>query len=40
MGDLPAIAAELEFDPEQIPDVDFERIVAAWLIAIPAAVAG
>jgi hypothetical protein len=39
-GDLPAIAAELEFDPEQIPYVDFERIVAAWLIAIPAAVAG
>ena len=39
LGDLPALAAELEFDPEAIPYVDFERIVATWLIEIPAAVA-
>jgi len=29
--DLPAIAARLEFDPLDIPYVDFERIVVAWL---------
>jgi hypothetical protein len=40
IADLPAIAAELEFDPEGIPYVDFERIVARWLAAAPPAVAG
>lgn len=29
--DLPALAAELEFDPDKIPYVDFERIVVGWL---------
>ncbi len=29
--DLPALAAELEFDPDNIPYVDFERIVVGWL---------
>lgn len=29
--DLPALAAALEFDPENIPYVDFERIVVGWL---------
>lgn len=31
--DLPALAAELEFDPDKIPYVDFERIVVGWLTA-------
>ena len=39
LSDLPALAAELEFDSDTIPYVDFERIVAAWLIEIPATVA-
>lgn len=29
------ICEQLEFDPEQIPYVDFERIVANWLIEAP-----
>ena len=28
---LPGLAAELEFDPDNIPYVDFERIVVGWL---------
>ena len=36
LADLPAIAAELEFDPAAIPYVDFERIVAGWLVETPA----
>lgn len=35
-ADRPALAAELEFDPDQIPYVDFERIVTAWLLQAPA----
>lgn len=35
-NDLPALAAELDFDPAQIPYVDFERIVVNWLITAPA----
>lgn len=38
MADLPALAATLEFDPDNIPYVDYERIVAAWLVEAPAAV--
>ncbi len=34
--DLPALAAELEFDPANIPYVDYERIVASWLVSAPA----
>lgn len=30
--DLPALAAQLEFDPADIPYVDFERIVVGWLL--------
>jgi hypothetical protein len=30
--DLPALAAQLEFDPADIPYVDFERIVVGWLV--------
>ena len=30
--DLPALAAALEFDPDKIPYVDFERIVANWIL--------
>lgn len=36
LEDLPALAAELEFDPADIPYVDFERIVVSWLITAPA----
>jgi hypothetical protein len=32
LADLPALAAELEFDPADIPYVDFERIVVGWLL--------
>lgn len=32
LDDLPALAATLEFDPELIPYVDFERIVVEWLL--------
>ncbi len=31
LGDLPALAVALEFDPNEIPYVDFERLVVAWL---------
>jgi len=36
LAELPAIAAELEFDPAAIPYVDFERIVVGWLVETPA----
>jgi hypothetical protein len=36
LADLPALAAELEFDPAAIPYVDFERIVVSWLVTAPA----
>jgi hypothetical protein len=32
LQDLPAVADELEFDPDRIPCVDYERIVAEWLL--------
>lgn len=31
-ADLPAIATELEFNPETIPYVDYERLVVGWLM--------
>src|SRR5690606_36831926 len=31
-GDLPALAAALEFDPEALPYVDYERLVVSWLL--------
>jgi hypothetical protein len=34
-ADLPALAHELEFDPNHIPYVDFERILVNWLIVSP-----
>jgi hypothetical protein len=37
VADLPALAAELEFDPGRIPYVDFERMIASWLLEAPAA---
>jgi hypothetical protein len=39
LASLPDIAAALEFDPADIPYVDFERIVAQWLVEAPQAVA-
>ena len=38
LGDLPYLTAALEFHPDQIPYVDYERIVATWLVEAPAAV--
>ena len=35
-ADLPALAAELDFDLAHIPFVDFERIVVNWLVSAPA----
>jgi hypothetical protein len=32
LAQLPALAATLEFDPDHIPYVDYERIVAEWLL--------
>ena len=32
LADLPALAEELDFDPEAIPYVDYERIVVGWLL--------
>ena len=32
VADLPMLAGALEFDPDQIPYVDFERIVVSWLL--------
>jgi len=34
-ADLPDLAVALEFDPAQIPYVDYERIVATWLVEAP-----
>lgn len=31
-ADLPALAADLEFDPANIPYVDFERMIVGWLL--------
>ena len=39
-ADLPDLAAALEFDPDRIPYVDFERLLARWLLEAPAAVGG
>jgi len=36
---LPDIAAQLEFEPNRIPYVDYERIVAQWLVEAPEAIA-
>lgn len=36
-ADLPAICAELQFEPSKIPYVDFEHIVVNWLLEAPAA---
>jgi hypothetical protein len=35
LTDLPELAAKLEFDPETVPFVDFERIVVGWLLNAP-----
>lgn len=32
IADLPALARELQFDPANIPYVDYERIVVGWLL--------
>ncbi len=32
LAELPAVATALEFDPDQIPYVDYERIVVEWLL--------
>lgn len=32
---LPVLAAELEFDPADMPYADFERIVTSWLVEAP-----
>ena len=37
LASLPGIAAALEFDADHIPYVDFERILAKWLVEAPAA---
>ncbi len=37
LASFPEIAMRLEFSPDQIPYVDFEHIVAKWLIEAPAA---
>ena len=36
IADLPALSEELGFVSEDIPYVDFERIVVGWLLAAPA----
>lgn len=38
LADLPDLAVALEFDPERIPYIDFERIVARWAVEAPAAI--
>ncbi|MEA3060593.1 MAG: hypothetical protein QOJ94_374 [Sphingomonadales bacterium] len=35
---LPEVASQLEFEPANLPYVDFERIVAQWLVEAPATV--
>lgn len=37
LADLPDLAAALAFDADRIPYVDFERIIARWLVEAPAA---
>jgi len=37
LNSLPAIAEALEFAPNRIPCVDYERILAKWLVEAPAA---
>jgi hypothetical protein len=32
VADLPTLAADLEFNPEAVPYVDFERMVVGWLL--------
>jgi hypothetical protein len=32
LADLPTLAADLEFDPDTVPYVDFERMVVGWLL--------
>lgn len=32
IADLPALAEDLEFDPANIPYVDFERMIVGWLL--------
>lgn len=32
IADLPTLAADLEFDPDTVPYVDFERMVVGWLL--------
>jgi hypothetical protein len=36
MGELPALAAGQDFDPDDIPYVDYEHMVVDWLLAAPA----
>jgi hypothetical protein len=36
LADLPELAAQLEFDLDRIPYVDFERLVTTWLVRAPA----
>ena len=36
LADLPDLAAALAFDADRIPYVDFERIIARWLVEAPA----
>jgi hypothetical protein len=35
LGELPAIAQALHFDADEIPSVDFERMVVGWLAEAP-----
>jgi hypothetical protein len=35
-ADLPVIAAELDHDVDDIPYVDFQRLVSGWLLDDPA----
>lgn len=37
LNDLPAIAAEAEFEEDRIPYVDLERIMASWVLEAPPA---
>ena len=32
LADLPTLAADLEFDPNSVPYVDFERMIVGWLL--------
>lgn len=37
MGQFPDLAAEQDFDPDDMPYVDYEHMVVDWLLAAPAA---